>query len=87
MVSLIVLLKNKDYPLKILLKRTRGLLNKDNFNIRISAFGAEYFCSSGELLVSPLSLCSFLLSSMCFVYPVVTFCFWLSMVFLFAASQ
>jgi hypothetical protein len=79
MVSLIVLLKNKGYPLKILLKRTRGLLNKDNFNIRISAFGAEYFCSSGELLVSPLSLCSFLLSfSMCFVYPVVTFCFWLS---------
>jgi hypothetical protein len=30
MISLIVLLKNKGYPLKILLKRTRGLLNKKN---------------------------------------------------------
>jgi hypothetical protein len=30
MVSLIVLLKNKGYPVKILLKRTRGLLDKNN---------------------------------------------------------
>jgi hypothetical protein len=30
MVSLSVLLKSKDHPLKILLKRTRGLLNKYN---------------------------------------------------------
>ncbi len=28
MVSLIVLLKNERYPVKIMLKRTRGLLNK-----------------------------------------------------------
>ncbi len=31
MVSLIVLLNNKGYPLKILLKWTRGLLNKEEF--------------------------------------------------------
>jgi hypothetical protein len=30
MVSLIVLLKIQGHPLKILLKRTRGLLNKEN---------------------------------------------------------
>jgi hypothetical protein len=30
MVSLIVLLKVKGYPLEILLKRTGGLLNKEN---------------------------------------------------------
>jgi hypothetical protein len=39
MVSLIVLLKNKGYPLKILLNRTRGLLNEENFPFGISAFG------------------------------------------------
>jgi len=39
MVSLIVLLKIKGYPLKILLKRTRGLLNKEKFLFAISAFG------------------------------------------------
>jgi hypothetical protein len=39
MVSLIVLLKVKGYPLKILLKRTRGLLNKEKFLFGISAFG------------------------------------------------
>ncbi len=38
-VSLIVLLKVKGYPLKILLKRTRGLLDKEQFPIGISAFG------------------------------------------------
>jgi hypothetical protein len=39
MVSFIVQLKNKGYPLKILLKRTRGLLNKENFLFGISVFG------------------------------------------------
>jgi hypothetical protein len=39
MVSLIVLLKKKGYPLKILLKRTRGLLDKVNFLFEMSAFG------------------------------------------------
>jgi hypothetical protein len=31
MVSVIVLLKNEAYPVKILLKRPRGLLNKGKF--------------------------------------------------------
>jgi hypothetical protein len=39
MVSLTVLLKNKGYPLKILLKRTRGLLNKEKFLSGFPAFG------------------------------------------------
>jgi hypothetical protein len=39
MVSLIVFLKVNGYPLKILLKRTRGLLIKDKFLFGISAFG------------------------------------------------
>jgi hypothetical protein len=39
MVSLIVLLKIKGYPLKIILKRTRGLLNKEKILYAISAFG------------------------------------------------
>jgi hypothetical protein len=39
LVSLIVLLKVKGYPLKILLKRTRGLLNKEKFLFGTSAFG------------------------------------------------
>jgi hypothetical protein len=39
MVSLIVLLKNNGYPRKILLKRTRGLLNKEKFLFGISVFG------------------------------------------------
>jgi hypothetical protein len=39
MVSLIVLLNNKGCPLKILLKWTRGLLNKEEFLFRISAIG------------------------------------------------
>jgi hypothetical protein len=38
MVSLIVLLKNKGYTLKILLKRTRALLNKVKFYFGISMF-------------------------------------------------
>jgi hypothetical protein len=39
MVSIIILLKNEGCPLKILLKRTRGLLNKEKFLSGISAFG------------------------------------------------
>jgi hypothetical protein len=39
MVSLVVLLKIKGYPLKILLKRARGLLKKENSLFGISAFG------------------------------------------------
>jgi hypothetical protein len=39
MVSLIVFLKAKGYPLKILLKRPRGLLIKEEFLFGISAFG------------------------------------------------
>ncbi len=39
MVSFFVLLKNKGYILKIVLKRTRGLLNKEKFLFGISAFG------------------------------------------------
>jgi hypothetical protein len=39
MVSLIVFLKAKGYPLKVLLKRTRGLVLKENFLFGISAFG------------------------------------------------
>jgi hypothetical protein len=39
MVSLIVFLKVKGYPLKILLKSTRGLLDKEQFPFGISAFG------------------------------------------------
>jgi hypothetical protein len=37
MVSLIVLLKNEGYPVKILLKRTRELLNNEKFIFGISA--------------------------------------------------
>jgi hypothetical protein len=39
MVSLIVFLKAKGYPLKIILKRTRGLLIKEKILFGISAFG------------------------------------------------
>ncbi len=39
MVSLIVLLKAKGYPFKVLLKRTRGLVFKDKFLFGISTFG------------------------------------------------
>ncbi len=39
LVGLIVFLKAKGYPLKILLERTRGLLIKENFLFGISAFG------------------------------------------------
>jgi hypothetical protein len=39
MVSLIVFLKAKGYPLKVLLKRTRGLVLKEKFLFGVSAFG------------------------------------------------
>jgi hypothetical protein len=39
MVSLIVLLEVKGYPLKILLKKTRGLITKEKFFFGNSAFG------------------------------------------------
>jgi hypothetical protein len=39
MVSLIVFLKAKGYPLKVLLKRTRGLLLKEKFLFGISTLG------------------------------------------------
>jgi hypothetical protein len=39
MVSVIVFLKTEGYPLKVLLKRTRGLLLKEKFLFGISAFG------------------------------------------------
>jgi hypothetical protein len=39
MVSLIVVLKNEVYPLKILSKRTRGLVNKGQFLFGILVFG------------------------------------------------
>jgi hypothetical protein len=83
MVSLIVLLKNKAHPVKILLKRTRGLLNKNNSFLEFSTFGVFcmilYSLGNGELLVTPLGLFSSLLSfSLCFVYPVVSFSFLLS---------
>ncbi len=39
MASLIVLLQNKGITLKILLKRTRGLLSKEKFLFGISTFG------------------------------------------------
>ncbi len=39
MVSLIVFLKAKGYPLKVFLKRTRGLVLKEKFLFGISTFG------------------------------------------------
>ncbi len=41
MFSLLVLLKNKGYPLRILLKKIRGLLNKGKIHFGISAFGVS----------------------------------------------
>jgi len=39
LVSLIVFLKEKGYPFKVLLKITRGLVLKEKFLFGISAFG------------------------------------------------
>jgi hypothetical protein len=39
MISLIVLLKAKGYPFKVLLKRTRGMVLKEKFLFEISTFG------------------------------------------------
>jgi hypothetical protein len=70
MVSLIDLLKNNGYPLKILLKRTRKWITKEKFFFEISASGVFRMILykvllSGEILVSPPGLCSSLLSFMC----------------------
>jgi hypothetical protein len=70
MASLIVLLKNKGYPL---LKRARGLLNKVKFLFGLSVFGVlQRFCieshkwgSSCKTTGSMFSLQSF---SVCFVF-------------------
>jgi hypothetical protein len=82
MVSLIVFLKAKAYPLKILLKRARGLLIKEKFLFGISGHFQNDFASglvSGELLVSPLvhSLSLFVLS-FSFSFPFLSFCVSLS---------
>jgi hypothetical protein len=55
MVSLIVFLKVKGYPLKFLLKKTRRLHIKEKFMFGISPFG-DFVLNviSGEFLVSPL---------------------------------
>jgi hypothetical protein len=47
MVTLIVFLKAKGYPFKVLLKRTRGLVLKEKFMFGISAFGI--FCRNPTL--------------------------------------
>jgi hypothetical protein len=54
MVGLIVFLKVKGYPLKILLMRTRGLLIKEKFLFGISTFGVFKMLSlvSGELYLN-----------------------------------
>jgi len=75
MVSLIVFLKAKGYPLKILLKRTRGLLIKEKFP-NFWPFQNDFALGlvSGELLVSPLvhSLSLFVLS-FSFSFPFLSF--------------
>ncbi len=63
-VSLIALLKNKGYPLKILLKRNRGLLNKENCflgNLSIQSHSEHsnpimYSLVSGDLFETHLVL-------------------------------
>jgi hypothetical protein len=54
MVGLIVFLKVKGYPLKILLKRTIGWLIKEKFLFGISTFGVFKMLSlvSGELYLN-----------------------------------
>ncbi len=75
MVSLIIFLKAKGYLLKVLLKRTRGLLIKEKicfWNFRFWHFQNDFasVLVSGELLVSPIvhSLSLFVLS-FCFAFP------------------
>jgi hypothetical protein len=80
MVNLIVLLQNKCYTLKILLKRIIGLLFEEKFAFEISAFGVFqmilYSLATVVLLISLLGLCFSLLSfSMCFDYLFVSFYF------------
>ncbi len=81
MVSLIVFLKANGYPLKVLLKRTRGLLLKEKFLFGNSNFRFWHFQNDfasglviGELFVSPLvhSLSLFVLS-FSFSFPFLSF--------------
>ncbi len=63
-VSLIALLKNKGYPLKILLKRNKGLLNEENYflgNLSIQSHSEHsnpimYSLVSGDLFETHLVL-------------------------------
>jgi hypothetical protein len=83
MVNLIVVLKNKDYPLMILFKRTRGLLNNEHFLFGISAFGVFRLIFDRPLEVgsyfkptSSLSFFSLLSAIFCsFFLKCVLFCF------------
>ncbi len=86
MVSLIVLLKNKGYPLKILLKRTRGLLSKETFLFEFQHLEySEWFgiksCKWGvsckptwSLFFSAVLLCVFCLSCCVFLFLVISLC-------------
>jgi hypothetical protein len=86
MVSLTVLLKNKGYPLKILLKRTRGLLNKEKILFGIAVFGVFQMilyksCKWGascksiwSVFFSALLFCVFCLSYCVFLFFVISLC-------------
>ncbi len=85
-VSLIALLKNKGYPLKILLKRNRGLLNEENYfcgTLSILSHSEHsnpimYRLVSGDLfethLVSSCCMLFYVLSSYC-ACTLLCFCF------------
>ncbi len=89
MVSLIVILKNKGYPLKILLKRTTGLLNKPKFLFGIShSEYSEWFCIKSckwgasckptwSLFSSAVLFCVFCLSCCVFLLFVISLCCYL----------
>ncbi len=96
MVHFVVLLKNKGYPLKILLKSTRGFVNKKNSicNFRIWSIPNDFVQSlvseeaSAELSVSVCSL-FFLCSQFLYVlssFSVCLFCFFSLKSFLFVFS-
>ncbi len=84
MVSIIVLLKNKGCPLKILLKRTRGLLNKEKFLLEFQHLEySEWFCiksckwgvSCKPHLVFVLLCCPFLcVLSILLCFSVISLC-------------
>ncbi len=77
MVNLVFLLKNKGYPLRILLKRTRGLLNRGKFLFGISVFGVFqmilYSLVSWELFEAHLFVfpCRLFFSCVCSVSSIV----------------